>query len=174
MEPWTRVAEEPLYDGDFLSMARRRYRRPDGGQASFEVTLQAPGVSVLALTGDDRVVLVREFRPGPERFVFDLPSGFIDPGEEPVSAASRELAEETGYRGVLREVGRTTPHAYSSEVRHVFVATDCRPCGPPHPQGDEDISVELVTLHKLRLLLRDDQMTVVDGAYLALDAAGLL
>lgn len=174
MEPWTRVAEELLYDGDHLSMARRHYRRPGGAEASFEVTLQAPGVSVLALTSDDRVVLVCEFRPGPERVVFDLPSGFMDPGEKPAAAASRELAEETGYRGALREVGRTTPHAYSSEVRHVFVARDCCRSADPDPQEDEDIQIELVTVDELRLMLRNDQLTVVDGAYLALDAAGLL
>lgn len=174
MEPWTRIAEELLHDGEHLSLARRHYRRPDGGEASFEVTLQAAGVSVLALTPDDRVVLVREFRPGPERVVFDLPSGFIDHGEEPAAAANRELAEETGYRGTLQEVGCTTPHAYSSEVRHVFVARDCRRTGDSDPQGDEDIQVVLVTLDELRLMLRNDQLTVVDGAYLALDAAGLL
>jgi ADP-ribose pyrophosphatase len=162
-----------VYDGD-RRMARRRYRRPDGGHASYDVTLHGPVVSVLALTDDGRVVLTRQFRPGPERVLLDLPSGFVDEGEEPQTAAGRELAEETGYEGDLSYLGRTTPNAYSTEVRHVFVARGCRRVRRPETEPDEDIEVVLLAPEALRRCLRTDGLTVVDGTYLALDLLGLL
>lgn len=173
MQPWERLSEEIVYEGD-RRMARRRYRRPDGGEASYDVTLHGPVVSVLALTDDDEVVLTRQFRPGPERVLLDLPSGFVDEGEDPEAAAARELAEETGYEGDLQEVGRTTPNAYSTEVRHIFVARRCRRAERQHTEEDEDIDVVVMSLDEFRRSLREDRLTVVDGAYLALDAAGLL
>ena len=173
MEPWPRTAEEIVYKGD-RTMARRTYRRPDGEATGYDVTLHGPGVSVLALTDDDRVVLTRQFRPGPERVMIDIPSGFVDDGEDPAEAAARELAEETGYEGTLSAVGRTTPNGYSTEVRHIFVAHACRRVRDQTTAPDEDIEVFLASIDELRRLLRDDQLTVVDGTYLALDALGRL
>ena len=173
MEPWPCVGEQIVYQAD-RTVARRTYLRPDGEETTYDVILHGPGVSVLALTEDDEVVLTRQFRPGPERVLFDLPSGFIDAGEDPATAAARELAEETGYQGRLTEVGRTTPDAYSTQVRHIFVGRDCRRVQTQDTEADEDIEVVLVPVDELRRLLREDQLTVVDGAYLALDAVGRL
>ena len=53
--------------------------------------------SVIALTTDSRVLLVRQYRPALERYTVELPSGLIDPGETPEQAIRRELLEETGY-----------------------------------------------------------------------------
>jgi hypothetical protein len=69
-------------------------------------------------------------------------------------------------------VGRTTPNGYSTEVRHIFVARDCRRVQGQETEPDEEIEIVLVSVDELRLLLRDDQLTVVDGAYLALDTLG--
>ncbi|HEV2760348.1 MAG TPA: NUDIX hydrolase [Acidimicrobiales bacterium] len=173
MEPWPRLAEEIVYRGD-RTIARRHYRQPDGAETTFDVTLHGSVVSVLALDEGGKVVLARQFRPGPERVLFDLPSGYVEDDEDVASAAARELAEETGYVGTMREVGRTTPNAYSTEVRHIFVATDCRRRQEPDTEDDEDIEIVLVTVDRLRELLRGDELTVVDGAYLALDVLGLL
>lgn len=173
MEPWPRFSEETVYKGD-RDVVHRSYRRPDGAEAGYDVILHGPVVSILAVTADDRVVLTRQFRPGPERVVLDLPSGFVDADEDAATAAARELAEETGYEGTLSFAGRTTPSAYSTEVRHVFVARDCRRTRPPDTEPDEDIEVVLVSFEELRRLLREDELTVVDGTYLALDVLGLL
>lgn len=55
-------------------------------------------VVILALTPENRIVLVRQFRPAIEKYTLEMPAGCIDPNEKPIEAAARELYEETGYR----------------------------------------------------------------------------
>jgi ADP-ribose pyrophosphatase len=60
--------------------------------------------AVVAITEDQRVLAVRQYRPAVERYTIELPSGIIDPGESPAESARRELVEETGYEAVELEV----------------------------------------------------------------------
>src|SRR5947209_9003869 len=60
--------------------------------------------AILAITGDQRIVAVRQYRPAVERYTIELPSGLVDPGESPAEAARRELLEETGYEASSVEV----------------------------------------------------------------------
>src|SRR5215831_869329 len=67
------------------------------GEAPF-YSLRLPDYSsVLAITAENRVLVVRQYRPAGERYTLELPSGLVDPGETPVETAKRELLEETGY-----------------------------------------------------------------------------
>jgi ADP-ribose pyrophosphatase len=67
------------------------------GEAPY-YSLRVPDFAVIvALTGDDRMLAVRQYRPSVERYTVELPSGLVDPGESPAQAAQRELLEETGY-----------------------------------------------------------------------------
>jgi len=66
-------------------------------------TLKLPDyASIVAVTEEGRVLIVRQYRPAVERYTFELPSGIVDPGESPAESARRELLEETGY--IAREV----------------------------------------------------------------------
>ena len=61
-------------------------------------------VSILALTAEGRVLIVRQYRPAAKQYTYELPCGLIDPGEQPVDTARRELVEETGYQAGEVEV----------------------------------------------------------------------
>jgi ADP-ribose pyrophosphatase len=96
-QPWEQLDQRPRTDG-WLPIVTRTYRMPDGSVSEWDIHLPSfTTVAVLALTDDDRVVLVRQFRPGPGQVLMELPGGVVDPGESPVEAARRELLEESGY-----------------------------------------------------------------------------
>jgi ADP-ribose pyrophosphatase len=66
--------------------------------------------AVVALTEDDQVLIVRQYRPAVERYTLELPSGLVDPGETPAEAAKRELLEETGYEApAVEDLGPMLP-----------------------------------------------------------------
>ena len=129
---------------------------------------------VLALTPESEIVLVREFRPGVEDMLLELPGGGIDAGESPNDAAARELLEETGYAGAVEEVGSIVDCAYSTRIRHVFVARDVRPVREPSPDRGEGTEVALLPLERFREHLRSGRLTDVGPGYLALDFLRLL
>jgi ADP-ribose pyrophosphatase len=171
--PWTKLWERPLYEG-YRPILGRTYRLPDGHEREFEIKLEAATAVVVALTENDHVVLVREFRPGLEAELLELPGGVVDDGETPAEAARRELLEETGYAGNLVEAGAMFDCAYSTRVRHVFSARAARRVQDPRPEPGEAPEVELVSLTRFREHLRAGRLTDVGPGYLALDRLGLL
>ncbi|WP_437680250.1 NUDIX hydrolase [Sorangium sp. So ce131] len=111
--PWRRI-EDVLFE------------LPDGKVRTFSLKKEGRVVSILAITPERRVVLARQYRPGPDRILDELPAGGVEPGEAPEEAAARELLEETGY--VARDLlplGRPLECAYSTIERHAFLAVDC-------------------------------------------------
>jgi ADP-ribose pyrophosphatase len=173
MTEWTELGERTLYAG-WRRIVGRRYRTPDGVEREFEIKLEEDTAVVVALTPADEVVLVREFRPGPQEELLELPGGAVDEGEEPLEAARRELLEETGYAGPLRAAGTIVDCAYSTRRRHTFVATGCEQVQEPAPHDGEFPEVVLMPLADFRDHLRRGRLTDVAGGYAALDALNLL
>lgn len=165
---WRRVSERILHDG-YRRIAARVYDSPDGPR-QFEIKLEPETASVLALTPTREVVLVREFRPGPEEWLLELPGGVVDDGERPEEAARRELLEETGYDGDVRAVGTHLVSAYSTQTRHVYIADRAKKLA----ESVEGLDVVLLSVDAFREHLRSGRLTDVAAGYLALDALHLL
>ena len=173
VRPWRKIGERPLRDG-YVPILARRYTLPDDEEREFEIKLEGPTAVVLALTPDREVVLVREFRPGVEDMLLELPGGLVDDGEEPAAAARRELLEETGYAGEIRYVGSLVDCAYSTRIRHVCTAVDARQVQAPAPHDGEFPEVATLRLDEFRAHLRSGRLTDVGPGYLALDSLDLL
>jgi ADP-ribose pyrophosphatase len=141
-----RVSSELVYKGKILDLEVDRVRMPSGAETVREVVRHRGAVVVLPLHEDRRIELVRQFRYPMGEVLLELPAGKLDPDEEPVACARRELAEETGWKPVeIHDLGSffTTP-GFTDEVLHAFIATPLDPA--PEVGRDPDEAIEIVTM----------------------------
>ena len=96
------VSREEIFKGKVMHVVRDTVELPNGACATREVALHNGAVCVIPLTDDGRVVLERQYRYAVGRVMTEIPAGKLEPGEDPVVCAARELEEETGY--VAREL----------------------------------------------------------------------
>ena len=172
---WRVRASRYVVDSPYMRLRADEIELPDGTVVpEYYVREYAGFVSVLPLTGDGRAILVRQYRYGSDSIQLELPAGLMDPGEEPVACARRELAEETGYEADRFELVATyLPEPVRSKARaHVFVAFGSRRTRDPKLDPTEYLVVEPVALAGLRELLEDgtiEAASSIVAAYRALD-----
>src|SRR5437879_5125316 len=82
--------------GRVVTLRVKHIPQPDGSTRMREIVEHAPGAAVVAVDRDGQVLLVRQPRPAVGAHVLELPAGLVDPGEQPIDTARRELEEETG------------------------------------------------------------------------------
>jgi ADP-ribose diphosphatase len=124
-------------------------RREASGDTTVVVRLvQHPPSVVLVVHEGGELVLVRQSRPGSGTRTLELPSGKLDEGESPTDAAIRELAEECSLAAARLSAVATfwAAPGYSTELVHVFEASDLRAAEPADLDDDEDIEVERLPL----------------------------
>ena len=177
MKPWKRIEPTTIQKVGWRTIVTKTFELPNGQTEEFQL-YDIEGrqfVAVVALTPDRKVIVVRQFRPGPERFMDELPGGFADSKDEGniLAAAKRELEEETGYRpGKLTYLGPVYKDCYSNAVWNYCLAEDCVPTG----RGQQLEHVELggceallITIDRLIQNSRTGKMTDVEGVLLAYD-----
>ncbi len=122
----TRIDSTLLFDGAVIRVEKDNVRLEDGSVAFREVVRHPGGVCVLALTDQNEVLLVRQFRYPHGAVTTELPAGKLEAGELPETCGRRELLEECGCTaGEFTYLGKLFPTpAYDSEVIHMFLAKD--------------------------------------------------
>jgi ADP-ribose pyrophosphatase len=173
MQNWKKLSANLVYDG-YRKITRKVFELPNGKQGDFEIINWWWGACVLAITADDQVILVQQYRPGPEIMFYELPGGGVDSNEMPIEAARRELIEETGYTGDLLYVWQYYIDAYNEQVRSIFVAQNCCKISAQKLDENEHIGILLQPLSEFRKNLRSLPMSDTAWAYLALDFLGKL
>ena len=130
-------ASRTVYDGTLFDVVVERW-----GEHEREIVDHPGSTAIVAIDGDGLVVLVRQTREAARESLLELPAGTLEPGEQPLETAKRELREEVGLRGGRwRELGAfyTTP-GFCRERMHVFLAEDLEN-GEPSPDDDEEVEV---------------------------------
>ena len=124
---------------------------------SFFVLEAGDWVNVVAVTPDQELVCIHQWRPGTREVELEIPGGIVDPGETPEEAARRELLEESGYTAdSLTHLGTMAPNpAILNNQCHFFAAIDARPTHAQQLDPGEAISVSLVELSRVPELIKD-------------------
>jgi ADP-ribose pyrophosphatase len=123
MEKW--INKEEIYKGKIFSLRGGEVSLDNGDTAVREYVRHPGGAAILAVV-DHNVILIRQFRISIERDLIELPAGLLEPGEEPVQCAARELEEETGYRPkeLIPLASFFSSVGFSDERIHIFLALD--------------------------------------------------
>jgi 8-oxo-dGTP pyrophosphatase MutT (NUDIX family) len=179
---WIRV-DDGAHDGTIeenwlFRLRKERFQsRLTGKTHDFYVMHLADAVHAVALTRDDRMILVRQFRAGSGRDSLEIPGGLLEPGEDPCTAGARELLEETGYAGDPPEfLGAlwSNPSLVTSRT-NTIVIRNARHVTKPNLDHSEELAVELVPIGNIPQLIQEgriDHALVVAGLLWWLSTAG--
>ncbi|MGM0419678.1 MAG: NUDIX hydrolase [Bacillota bacterium] len=136
------LSSELAYEGRLLSYRIDQVKLPDGNISEREIIEHPGGVTIIPVSPERKIVMVRQYRRAADKVLLELPAGKVDGEEDLSQCAYRELKEETGYRaGKLKELFSfyTTP-GYSTERIHLFLAEDLT-YGKQEPEPGEFIDI---------------------------------
>jgi len=177
---WKVVRSEKLFSAPWLNVRKDVCELPDGRKHSDYYILEYPDwATAFALTEDNKVLMVRQYRHGLGVISMELPGGVIDNNEQPIDAVARELMEETGYKfDTIEEIGKVSPNpATSTNYMHMFLARGGKKVSEQKLDATEDVEVLVYTIEELKLLIRENKMVQslhVTTAFYALNKLGLL
>jgi 8-oxo-dGTP pyrophosphatase MutT (NUDIX family) len=163
MRTWRPTSIERLFRHPIFEL--QLHRLAAGDERREAVVIEAPHwINVIPLLPDKRVVLIRQWRFGIQAPTLEIPGGMMDPGEDPETAARRELEEETGYRaGRMERLGVTHPNpAFQNNEISTWLATEL---APPTVEREilgvegEEISVETAALDDIPGLIARGEIT---------------
>lgn len=151
---------ETIFHGKLLHVKRDRVRMPNGHESVREYIVHPGAAMIIAMVDDETLVLERQYRYPLQRHFIELPAGKIDPGEEPLATAQRELREECGYSATeWRHL--TTMHpaiGYADERIELYLARGLSDVG--HQRDDDEmIEVLHVPVREAMAWVRDGRIT---------------
>lgn len=141
------IDSQPVYEGRVVNLYLQTVQLPNGRVTQREIILHSGASAIVPLRDDGQVILIRQYRKPLNDVIWEIPAGTLEPNEDPIIAASRELREEIGHEPVelIQLGGIHVAPGYSSEFIHVYLARGVRPADL---DGDAD---EFIDVHVLPL-----------------------
>ena len=163
-----------IYRGRVVTLNLETVTLPNGATIELEVIRHQGAAAAVPLTDDGNVLLIRQYRHAAGGYIYEIPAGKIDPGEEPLACAAREVEEEIGRRAssIAPMLSFFTTPGFTDEVIHLFLATGLTP-GTQSLEHDEVLEVAEMPLEQAIRHIADgtirDAKTIIglQAAYLA-------
>lgn len=164
----TTLKSEKIFNGKVIRLQVDDVELPNGKTSKREIIKHPGAVAILALTSDNKIILVEQYRKPMERALVEIPAGKLEPGEVPELTAVRELEEETGYACEKLEhiISFYTSPGFADELVHLYLAKGLQKKDNPK-SADEDEFVELleVTLDEAIQLIEAKKIYDAKTAY---------
>ncbi len=170
---WKLISNETIFETSSkgLRVQKRVYECEDGRKKTVELKDEGPFGHVFALTPDNQVILIRQFRVGPDKYFYESPAGSLDNGDDPQVEALRELQEETGYTSDDISLLRAGfDGAYTTAKRYLYLAKNCVKSHNQNLDEDEYIdSVHLMSIDEVKKMIACDEYAYPLLAYLVFE-----
>jgi len=167
----TRLSSTESFKGRIFTVTVDRVTVPNGRTVTFDMVRHPGSVVLLPMHDDGRIVLIRQYRYALDRWIWELPAGSLDAGEDPAAAAARECEEEIGLvPGRVEFAGAWYPTpGFCTEVMHYYRLGALRARGagepPAHKDDDEDIRVHEFPIGEARAMVRRGEIIDLKTAW---------
>ncbi|WP_339233070.1 NUDIX hydrolase [Oceanobacillus sp. FSL W7-1281] len=155
------MTSQKIFEGNIIDVQLDEVRLPNGETAQRELVYHPGAVAIIPITPDNKIVLVEQYRKPLERTLVEIPAGKLEQNENPLTAAVRELEEETGYTttNLSQVTSFYTSPGFANELVYVYVTNDLIKMENP-PAGDDDEFVEImeVTLDEAKDLVEEGRI----------------
>ena len=163
------LSSERIYEGKIINLRKDKVTVVHGTSYR-EIVEHNGGAVLLTVTDEGKMIMIRQYRKAAGKVMFEVPAGKIDPGEDPLVTAGRELKEETGYTaGSIKYLCRFYPSVgYSQECLYLYLCTDLT-AGETAFDDNEAIDMEEWDIADLHAMVRrgeiDDAKTLIAIEY---------
>ena len=159
---WKILSSEYLFNDLWFKVRKDRCETPEGKIVDPYYVYEFPTwVTALALTGDGKIILERQYRHALDEICIEIPGGCVDDTDATLEEAiARELMEETGYQfSTLDYLGKISANpSTNSNLMHMFLARGGKKVATQDLDHNEDIEIDLVTVEELKQLIRDNKI----------------
>jgi ADP-ribose pyrophosphatase len=154
------VTRQSIHRGRVVDLGLERLTLPNGHRAELEIVRHPGGAAIVALDSHSHICLIRQFRHAAGGWVWELPAGKLEPDEDPLAAAQRELAEEAGISARdWTALGRiVTSPGFCDEVIHLYQARTLSQV-EPRPEQHEVLEVHWVSAQQARTWMVDGTLS---------------
>lgn len=162
------IKTEKIFTGKVISLQVEDVELPNGKTSKREIIKHPGAVAVLAVTEENKIVMVEQYRKALDKIIAEIPAGKLEEGEKPSVCAERELEEETGYGCTEMEwlISFYTSPGFADELVHLYIAKGLKKKeNAASPDEDEFVNLLEVTLEEAISLLEEQKVYDAKTAY---------
>lgn len=154
------IHRKTIFEGRIIDLYLDEVSLPNGKTSSREIIKHPGAVAVIAITEEEKILLVEQYRKALERTLIEIPAGKLEKGEDPRESAKRELMEETGYtcENLEHITSFYTSPGFTNELVHIYQATGLKQERELQLDEDEFVSVMEVTYDEALNLVKEQKI----------------